>query len=86
VITLRRFGSTEKLGVRYIVQMDPEDRTTHSSSMGTWCTGICLAWTQPGGGVLPFDTGSCWRAWMTSLATDKFSHTAALACPIIGPV
>ena len=27
--TLRRFREYEKLGVRYIVQMDPEDRTTH---------------------------------------------------------
>ena len=26
--TLQRFSEYEKLGVRYIVQMDPEDRTT----------------------------------------------------------
>jgi hypothetical protein len=32
--TLERFHEYEKLGVRYIIQMDPEDRTTYVFEMG----------------------------------------------------
>jgi Uma2 family endonuclease len=33
--TLRRFREYEKLGIRYIVQMDPEDRTTYTFVSGS---------------------------------------------------
>lgn len=54
--TLRRFREYEKLGVRYIVQMDPEDRTTHQFIGGDLVHRDLTSLETPGGGSLPFDT------------------------------
>jgi Uma2 family endonuclease len=54
--TLRRFREYEKLGVRYIVQMDPEDRTTHQFIGGDLLHRDLTSLETPGGGSLPFDT------------------------------
>lgn len=53
--TLRRFREYEKLGVRYIVQMDPEDRTTHRFLNGSLVHGDLTSLETPNG-LLPFDT------------------------------
>jgi Uma2 family endonuclease len=54
--TLRRFREYEKLGVRYILQMDPEDRTTHQFIGGDLAHRDLISLETPGGGSLPFDT------------------------------
>jgi Uma2 family endonuclease len=54
--TLRRFREDEKLGVRYIVQMDPEDRTTHQFTGGDLVHRDLTSLKTLGGGSLPFDT------------------------------
>jgi len=53
--TLRRFREYEKLGVRYIVQMDPEDRTTHRFLNESLVHGDLTSLETPNGS-LPFDT------------------------------
>jgi Uma2 family endonuclease len=53
--TLRRFREYEKLGVRYIVQMDPEDRTTHLFVSGDLVQRDLSAFETPAG-ALPFDS------------------------------
>jgi Uma2 family endonuclease len=54
--TLRRFREYEKLGVRYIVQMDPEDRTTYMFVDGDLVRRDDLASLETRNGSLPFDT------------------------------
>ena len=53
--TLRRFREYEKMGVRYIVQMDPEDRTTHQFINGDLVHRDLSSLETPGG-LLPFDS------------------------------
>jgi Uma2 family endonuclease len=53
--TLRRFGEYEKLGVRYIVQMDPGDRTTHLFVNGDLVRRDLSSFETPAG-PLPFDS------------------------------
>jgi Uma2 family endonuclease len=54
--TMQRFREYEKFGVRHIVQMDPEDRTTfvfvHSDLIRRDLVSIEI----PGRGLLPFDS------------------------------
>jgi Uma2 family endonuclease len=54
--TLRRFREYENLGVRYIVQMDPEDRTTYMFIRGDLVRGDDLASIETCNGSLPFNT------------------------------
>jgi Uma2 family endonuclease len=54
--TLRRFREYEKLGVRYIVQMDPEDRTTYMFIRGDLVRRDDLASLETRNGSMPFDT------------------------------
>jgi Uma2 family endonuclease len=54
--TLRRFREYEKLGVPYIVQMDPEDRTTYMFIHGDLVRRDDLATVETRNGALPFDT------------------------------
>jgi Uma2 family endonuclease len=51
---LHRFQEYEKLGVRYIVQMDPEDRTTHLFVNGDLVRRDDLASFETQKGTLPF--------------------------------
>ena len=54
VETLRRFREYERLGVRYIVQMDPEDRTTYMFSSGNLVRRDDLTSIETRNGQLPF--------------------------------
>jgi Uma2 family endonuclease len=54
--TLRRFREYEKLGVRYIVQMDPEDRTTYMFVHGDLVRRDDLTGIETRTGLLPFHT------------------------------
>ena len=54
--TLRRYYEYEKLGVRYIVQMDPEDRTTYMFVGGSLVRRDDLVNLETRNGLLPFDT------------------------------
>lgn len=54
--TLRRFREYEKLGVRYIVQMDPEDRTTYLFVRGDLVRGDGMDTVETRNGPLPFRT------------------------------
>jgi Uma2 family endonuclease len=54
--TLRRFREYQKLGVRYIVQMDPEDRTTYMFTRGDLVQRDDLASIETRSGPLPFNT------------------------------
>jgi Uma2 family endonuclease len=56
VETLRRFREYEKLGVRYIVQMDPEDRTTYMFVGGNLVQRDDLKSIEARSGQLPFHT------------------------------
>jgi Uma2 family endonuclease len=53
--TLRRFREYEKLGVRYIIQMDPEDRTTYMFVNGDLVRRDELTGVETRNGLLPFD-------------------------------
>lgn len=55
--TMQRFREYEKLGVRYIVQMDPEDRTTFVFVSGDLVRRDLSGFEVPGRGPLPFDSG-----------------------------
>jgi Uma2 family endonuclease len=52
--TLRRFREYEQLGVRHIVQMDPEDRTTYMFIRGDLVQRDDLARIETRNGLLPF--------------------------------
>jgi Uma2 family endonuclease len=54
--TLQRFREYEALGVRYIVQMDPEDRTTFLFVNGDLTRRDLTSFEVPGPGPVPFDT------------------------------
>jgi Uma2 family endonuclease len=54
--TIQRFREYEKLGIRYIVQMDPEDRTTFVFSSGDLARRDLSSFELPGRGLLPFDS------------------------------
>lgn len=54
--TLKRFREYEKLGVRYIVQMDPEDRTTFLFVKGDLLRRDISEFEIPARGTLPFDS------------------------------
>jgi Uma2 family endonuclease len=54
--TLKRFREYEKLGVRHIVQMDPEDRTTFTFVSGDLLRRDLSGLEIPGRGILPFDS------------------------------
>jgi len=54
--TLRRFREYQKLGVRYIVQMDPEDRTTYLFVRGDLVRGDDMETVETRNGPLPFRT------------------------------
>lgn len=53
--TLRRFQEYENLGVRYILQMDPDDRTTHRFVNGDLVRRDLTTLDTPSG-PLRFDT------------------------------
>ena len=52
--TLRRFREYEMLGVRHIVQMDPEDRTAYRFVSGNLVRSDDLASIETKSGLLPF--------------------------------
>ena len=54
--TLQRFREYEKLGVRYILQMDPEDRTTFQFVRGDLSRRDLTSFEVPDRGPVPFDT------------------------------
>jgi Uma2 family endonuclease len=54
--TLTRFREYEKRGVRYIIQMDPEDRTTSTFVNGDLVRRDLVSLDLAGGGSVPFDT------------------------------
>jgi Uma2 family endonuclease len=54
--TLERFSEYEKFGVRYIVQMDPEDRTTFLFVNGDLVRRDLSGFEAPGRGMIPFDS------------------------------
>ena len=54
--TLQRFREYEALGVRYIVQMDPEDRTTFLFANGDLTRRDLTSFNVPDRGAVPFDT------------------------------
>jgi Uma2 family endonuclease len=54
--TIQRFREYEKLGVRYIVQMDPEDRTTFVFVGGDLVRRDLSSFEVPDRGPLPFDS------------------------------
>lgn len=56
--TMQRFRDYESLGVRHIIQMDPEDRTTFLYSHGDLVRRDLTTLELPDGALLPFDTGS----------------------------
>jgi Uma2 family endonuclease len=53
---IRRFRDYEALGVRHIVQMDPEDRTTFIFTNGDLVRRDLTSLEVPGQGLLPFDS------------------------------
>ena len=54
--TLRRFREYEKFGVRYIVQMDPEDRMASIFVNGDLISRDLSGFEVPDRGFLPFDS------------------------------
>ena len=54
--TMQRFSEYEKLGVRYIVQMDPEDRTTFLFVKGDLVRRDLSSFDVSDRGSLPFDS------------------------------
>jgi hypothetical protein len=54
--TLTRLREYERRGVRYIIQMDPEERTTSTFVNGDLVRRDLVSLDLPGGGSLPFDT------------------------------
>ena len=54
--TIHRFRDYEALGVRHIVQMDPEDRTTFIFTHGDLVRRDLASLEIPGRGFMPFDT------------------------------
>jgi Uma2 family endonuclease len=54
--TMHRFRDYEKLGVRYIIQMDPEDRTTFVFANGDLVRRDLTSLEVPDRGALPFDS------------------------------
>jgi Uma2 family endonuclease len=54
--TLRRFREYEKFGVRYIVQMDPDDRTASIFVNGDLISRDLSGFEVPDRGFLPFDS------------------------------
>jgi|SRR5271166_2565886 len=54
--TLSRFREYQKLGARYIVQMDPEDRTTATFVNGDLVQRDLSSFELPGGRSLPLDS------------------------------
>jgi len=54
--TLRRFREYENFGVRYIVQMDPEDRTTSIFVNGDLISRNLSGFEVPDRGFLPFNS------------------------------
>ncbi len=54
--TIHRFRDYEALGVRYIIQMDPEDRTTFVFANGDLVRRDLTSLEVPGRGILPFDS------------------------------
>jgi Uma2 family endonuclease len=54
--TLRRFREYENFGVRYIVQMDPEDRTTSIFVNGDLISRDLSGFEVPDRGFLPFNS------------------------------
>jgi Uma2 family endonuclease len=54
--TLQRFREYEALGVRYIVQMDPEDRTTFLFANGDLTRRDLTSFDVPDRGAVPFDS------------------------------
>jgi Uma2 family endonuclease len=54
--TIQRFRDYEKLGVRHIVQMDPEDRTTFVFTNGDLVRRDLTSLEVPDRGLLPFDS------------------------------
>ena len=53
--TLRRFREYEGIGVRHVVQMDPEDRTTYRFIQGNLVRGEDLTTIETRHGTLPFN-------------------------------
>ena len=54
--TQRRFREYERLSVRYIVQMDPDDRTTYQFVEGNLVRRDELSGIETRNGLLPFNT------------------------------
>jgi Uma2 family endonuclease len=54
--TIQRFREYEKPGVRYIVLMDPEDRTTFAFVNGDLVRRDLTSFDVPDRGPLPFDS------------------------------
>lgn len=54
VDTLRRFREYEELGVRHIIQMDPEDRTTYRFVKGDLVRSNDLTNIETRHGLIPF--------------------------------
>jgi len=54
--TIQRFREYERLDVRHIVQMDPEDRTTFVFTGGDLVRRDLSGFEVPGRGMLPFDS------------------------------
>ncbi len=59
--TLQRFREYEKLGVRYILQMDPEDRTTFQFVNGDLTRRDLFSFEVPDRGPVPFDSAELLR-------------------------
>ena len=68
---LRRFREYEKLGVQYIILMDPEDRTTHQFIRGDLVHRDSKALETPAG-ALPFDS----RELLVRLDEEPGDHTS----------
>ncbi len=56
--TVQRFRECEKLSVRHIVPMDPEDRTTFAFVTGDLVRRDLTSLEVPGRGTLPFDSAA----------------------------
>jgi Uma2 family endonuclease len=56
--TIQRFREYERLGVRYVVLMDPEDRTTFAFVNGDLVRRDLTSLEVPGRGELPFDSAA----------------------------
>jgi len=54
--TMQRFRDYERLGVRHIVQLDPEDRTTFVFTNGDLVRRDLTSLEVPDRGLLPFDS------------------------------